>query len=114
MKKIPKYDWTDWGSGGAHQQSMWEKRNTKHLMFECEKYSEQLWKKNLEEIINEMVNNDNEVRNVELVQAAPAESPVRINSYMVLCYITTSLPSRHTKEIMNLILELNRNIVYRR
>ncbi len=78
-----------------------------HLMLECEKYNEPL-KKNLEEIINEIINDDNEARNGKLLDAVPALSAVSLHSFMVIFNITASLPSRHAKEIVNSIQGLEK------
>jgi hypothetical protein len=80
------------------------KENTMHLMFECGRYSEPLWKA-LGDIIKEAVAREsNGGENISN----------RMHAFLVLYNITSSIPEKYRKYIMILIQEIKRNIVLRR
>jgi hypothetical protein len=82
-----------------------ERENTMHLMFECEHYSEPLWKL-LENIINE-------------TKARTSENEGTINriqmhAFLVLYNVWAGAPDPCARAIMTLIQEVKRNITFRR
>jgi hypothetical protein len=80
------------------------KENTMHLMFECGRYSEPLWKA-LGDIIKEAVARDsNGGENISN----------RMHAFLVLYNVTSSIPEKYRKYILILIQEIKRNIVLRR
>jgi hypothetical protein len=80
------------------------KENTMHLMFECENYSEPLWA-TTEYIIKETVRR---------VGNGEDSYNIRLHAFLIMYSVTTGVPSKHVKDIMILIQEIKRNIVYRR
>ena len=81
------------------------RENTMHLMFECEQYSEPLWKE-LEGIINATIARIN----------GREQMPYRIemHAFLVLYSVWRGAPCSQTGAIMALIQEIKRNIVFRR
>ena len=74
-----------------------------HLMFECPVYSGPIWEA-LEEAINVMLKNDN-----------PDSVGISLHAYQVLYNVYRApIPKQHEKQIMELLQEIKRNIIYRR
>ena len=76
---------------------------TMHLMFECEEYSEKVWRQ-LSEVINGMIEARDGIGN----------PGIRLHAFQVLYNQAGNIPTRHSKQILELVQEVKRNIVYRR
>jgi hypothetical protein len=81
-----------------------ERENTMHLMFECTSYSEPLWTL-VENLVKETIRT---MSNGEI------EFNGRFHAYLVMYNISTNVPTKYTRDVMILIQETKRNIIYRR
>jgi hypothetical protein len=75
-----------------------------HLMFECSSYTEPLWA-----IVENLVK-----ETIRTISNGEIEFNGRFHAFLVMYNISTSVPAKYTGDVMVLIQEIKRNIIYRR